>query len=152
MAIYTTATAIERRLKGRLTTGAAAAFGVGTIDGDLLTQVLDQQEAYINGRLATRYALPVTSSALLPLLAEIAELLVICKVLPIHFANTEESQEGGYGALCCQQGENLLEQILDGDIEADEPIDPGASLANYSGAAKRISGQARSIKWGDPRL
>lgn len=148
---YTTIQAIARRLRGRLSTEAATAFGVGQIESALLTQVLDQTEAYIDARLATRYALPITSARLLVILAEITELLVICKVMPIHFANIEESQEGGYGALCCEQGNKLLDELLNGDLDVDEPIQPIGNN-NYSQSIKRTSGQAHLINWGDRRL
>jgi len=117
MATYTTIEAISRRLKGRLTTQAATAFGVGQIDADLLAQVLNQVEVYVESRISTRYALPITSARLLVILAEAIELLVICRVMPIYFANTEESQDGGYGAMCCEHGNQLLNELLSGDLD-----------------------------------
>lgn len=152
MATYTTTDAIARRLRGRLTTGAATAFGVSQIEADLLTQVLDQTEAYIDARLATRYTLPITSSRLLTILAEITELLVICRVMPIHYANTEESEDGGYGAIACKQGEAMLAKLLDGQLETDQPIESTAPLPNYSGSRRRTSGKSAQINWGNPRL
>lgn len=151
MGIYTDATRINRRLANRLTTGASTAFGLTQVDPTFLVDVIDQVEARVNGRLRLKFSVPISDTELIKIVRGIVEKYVICEVLPTYFANTEESQEGGFGALMCEQAEDELEQLLSGDIEVSEPSEESSVLSNYSQSAlyspSRSNRDAQSIVW-----
>jgi len=147
--LYTTVEAIALRLRGRLLTESDGSFFAPTVvDTDLIYQVLEQVEARINAKLTGRYQLPLKSVH--PVLASIAEKLVICDLMATHFIDTGNNEPGGFGRLMCSQGAAELEDILSGAIALDGEATTGGSvgtIASYTRIALRNPGIAEGVKW-----
>lgn len=108
--VYTTVDALEKRLKGWAEVyGSASAFGASQVNGGLLLQVAEQNEAKVNRILGKRYQLPLVVTH--PELASVVEKLTVCELIGQFYAGQEPSEKGGYGALMCSQGKAELKAL-----------------------------------------
>ena len=152
--IYTDATAIQQRLKGRLSIGGPqSAFGSPSVDEALLEQIGEQVEAKVNAVLRQSYQFPLAAATELntesrPLMAAIVEKGIICEISDTHFYTSEEGNS--YGRQMCKDFAAELMAIESGNIRL-----PGETLltatdfenANYSGIATRTPGIAEGVIW-----
>jgi hypothetical protein len=130
MGIYTDAEQLARKLRGRLQidslpqidtfTGYGTAAGSQTIDNDLIDQILNQTESYINLVLSQIYVVPLTlsNSVTVDIMADITESICISKLLQVHFegANplTGAADVSGAAMDLRKHGETLLTAISAG--------------------------------------
>lgn len=126
--IYTTIDAIEKRLQGWAEVyGPPTAFGASQVNGGLLTQIAEQNEAKVSRVLGKRYQLPLSGTY--PELASVVEKLTICELIGQLYAGQDASEKGGYGALMCAQGKAELKALED-IVLPDEVPQPGELSAN----------------------
>ena len=123
---YTTVENIERRLAGWATVNTAPGlFGTTQLDADLVNQLIRQADARIDQVLRDRYVLPLT--AVHAELESCSEALVLCKLIGQLYAGSEPSENGGYGAQLCRQGERELSALAKLDLANEQPL--GAETA-----------------------
>ena len=101
---YTTEENIARKLRGRLrienqpevNTNLQTILGYGnsasgqTVDNDLIEQLFDQTDAYIDLVLSQiyEYELKLTSNVTVKILEQLSEDLIISKLISVHFQGT----------------------------------------------------------------
>jgi hypothetical protein len=140
MAIYTTKEQIGRKLRGRLRVldplplsniaGYGQTVTSQAIDPDLLEEVLDQEEAFLNLCLGQFYQMPLRlqSDVTVKVLNQIIDNLVISHLLQIHFEGTSPmSGAGETGNMISdlrRKGEILLAKITAGSNVFDS-VSPG---------------------------
>lgn len=146
--IYTTSAAILRRLQGRVAS-IDSVFGQSTLSDDLLQQIGGQVEDRITNELRKVYKLPLTGSH--PRLAEIAELGIICQLLPTHVIQGESQPKDNFQAFTCSQYSKLLEAIINGDspLEGEQIISPiqSDSPQTFFKVARYNPLPSADIKW-----
>ena len=130
MALYTDSEELARKLRGRLRidnlpqvdsiAGYGSAVSGNTIDNDLINQIINQTESYINLVLSQIYQVPLTLSnpVTVDIMADITESICISKLLQIHFegANplTGAADVSGAAMDLRKHGETLLASISAG--------------------------------------
>ena len=130
MGLYTDSEQLARKLRGRLQianaptvdtiTGYGVAVGSQTVDNDLIEQVLNQTESYINLVLSQIYKVPLTlsNSVTVDIMADITESICISKLLQIHFEGTNPltgaADVSGAAMDLRKHGETLLSAISAG--------------------------------------
>lgn len=97
MAEFTTVENLARKLRGRLRisdspsvdtfTGYGQAVAGNVVDNDLISQVLNQTESYINLALSQIYEVPLklTNPVTSDIMADIAESICISKLIQVHY-------------------------------------------------------------------
>lgn len=128
--IYTDFDAIARRLRGRLRIQDTQPLVLGgqTVDPDLVKQFADQVEEYINLMLGHIYEMPLQNKH--PYLADVAECLIIGKIMETHFQGTQmavpAADVGGMAMDLTRQGERKLQLLLPQERRTDPSIPPQA--------------------------
>ena len=156
MLTYTTTEAVGRRLRGRLETdGPLLAYGNPVVDPDLIEQVGAQVESRVEAKLRTVYKLPFKSVS--PIVASIVEKLILCELIPVHFAaelaSNADSPLLGFAGLMCKQGGKELGELLSGEVTLsgeDLVSGGGSALSGGLTVAKQRNVRplgAESIKW-----
>lgn len=131
---YTTVDDIARRLRGRLIisetipedANITQALGYGnvvagnTVDPELVTQIADQKDSYIDLILGQVYKMPLklTSSVTFNILKDISESLTISSLIQVHFEGTSpviQASDSGQASMDLRRhGEFLLQSIVAG--------------------------------------
>ena len=125
---YVVSADIEAEFKGGATFGASTAVTTTNI-----TEFISQEEAVLNGKLAKRYAVPITGTEALKIAKRITTGLVKARILDILAVKTGDpklDQSMGGGALRRAMND-LTDMIVEGKIkltdgtpaESDEGVD-----------------------------
>ena len=145
---YTTVDDIARRLRGRLNISETVptdaniteALGYGnvvagnTVDNDLITQIAEEKEAYIDLILGQIYVMPLklTSTVTFNILRDISESLTISSLIQIHFEGTNpilQASDISQASMDLRRhGEYLLQMLSAGHniwIPTNPPLDQG---------------------------
>jgi hypothetical protein len=100
MSLYTTSENLARKLRGRLRiadtpsvdtlTGYGQAVAGNTVDNELIDQILNQTESYINLALSQIYEVPLklTNTVTSDIMADITESICISKLIQVHYEGT----------------------------------------------------------------
>lgn len=166
---YTTVDAISRRLQGRLHINTnTPTLGGQSVSPELIKQVGEQVEGYINLHLGQVYELPLQNRH--EVLADVAESLVISKLLEVHFQGGSFAQPasdvGGAAMDLRRNGERMLQLLLPQERRTDPTISPQAEPLVLPGeifrvkpldattrnvtvvAEQNLGGPATRINWG----
>lgn len=145
---FTTTDALLRRLSGRGSVGSSV-FGPAQIDPLLIQQIGEQVEARIKDELGKIYKFPLTRTHIR--LQEIAELGIICELLPTHFIQQQNNPHDNFQVFSCKQFKNLLADIISGELPLDGELFIGDSLVPnpkiFSKVAQLNPGTAHEIVW-----
>ena len=143
---YTTVEDIARRLRGRLNisetlptdANITQALGYGnvvagnTVDPELITQIADEKEAYIDLILSQIYVTPLrlTSTITFNILRDISESLTISSLIQVHFEGTSpvlQASDASQASMDLRRhGEYLLQALSAGHniwIPTAPPLD-----------------------------
>lgn len=115
-AIYANRDTISRKLKGRLKIDIADTefFPVETVDEDLIDEVLEEKENYINAILGGIYELPFTTPQ--PLVKTIVENLVMADLLQYNYVNAAANSQdlSNLANLLEEKANQLLDKLTTG--------------------------------------
>lgn len=159
--VYTTVSAISRRMRGRVDVGGLSLpFQPVSADDALIDQIGAQVEARVDAQLRSVYKLPLSGSH--PHLTGIVEKLICGEILAIHSMGDEQvvsSDEGrvssdrSYAGYLIRSANRELEAIvqgvtpLDGETLSTGDTSPPANSRNLTLSRKRTTGAAESISW-----
>ena len=97
---------------------------IDEVDAHIVTQ-----EAIVNSRLRTKYSVPITEAADLPLIKTIVEYLVVCQLDRIwRESERTETAQFNYKRNMCKSAEDILSKIDDGTIELATPKEDNAPI------------------------
>jgi phage gp36-like protein len=120
-ALYANRDTIARKLKGRLKIDIADTefFPVETVDEDLIDEILEEKENYINAILGGLYTLPFNNTQ--PLVKSVVENLVMADLLQYNYVNSANNSQdlSNLANLLQQKADDLLDKLTKGT-----PINP----------------------------
>ena len=140
--LYTNVESIQRRLRSRLKVeflGFPSPYSnqeiaTKSLDDDLLLDVIEENEAYLDYYLSLVYVLPLINKH--RILQTAVDSLVIADLMSIHFSNFSENTDGSkYGVGNRNQAIQIIKQLTFGlNISLDLPNESGSNPYVYNQA------------------
>lgn len=126
---YADRDAIARKLKGRLKVDIVDTefFPVETVDEDLIDDILEEKEAYVDLILGSIYTLPLAQSQ--PVIRTLVENLVMADLLQYNYVNTASNSQdlSDLATVLQQKADMIMDKLTLGT--AINPL-PDGSLNN----------------------
>lgn len=128
MAIYASLESIQRKLNNRLKIDSGEFYPVQEVDSDLITDVIEEKESYVDLYLAQVYEMPLKNRQ--PVVKTIVENLVMAKLIDYEFINNSGGNDlTSFSFQCKKEAFNSLYQIVAG---LGIPIPEADSLGYYA--------------------
>ena len=115
---YVSIDTISRKLKGRLKIDIADTefFPVETIDEDLILEIIEEKESYINAILNDLYVLPLKNKQ--PIIKNLVENLVMVDLLQYSYVNNSASSQdlSNLSSVLSQRADEIIEKLTIGTV------------------------------------